>query len=99
MDSTGLADFSIRSVQALTARLNAFDTFLKNQRIRSIKKVSYRHLVGFAADYKAPSIHVTKSRVCTLRQFHHFAPFTGSYRKILPRGYPIQKLKKPYRNL
>ncbi|RTZ95155.1 MAG: hypothetical protein DSY90_14070 [Deltaproteobacteria bacterium] len=27
--STGLADFSIRSVHALTARLNAFDTFLK----------------------------------------------------------------------
>ncbi|RTZ95151.1 MAG: hypothetical protein DSY90_14050 [Deltaproteobacteria bacterium] len=29
VDSTGLADFSIRSVHALTARLNAFDTFLK----------------------------------------------------------------------
>ncbi|RTZ96018.1 MAG: hypothetical protein DSY90_11805 [Deltaproteobacteria bacterium] len=29
VDSTGLADFSSRSVQALTARLNAFDTFLK----------------------------------------------------------------------
>jgi len=62
------------------------------------KKVSYRHLVGFAADYKAPSIHVTKSRVLTLRQFYHFAPFNGSYRKILPREYPIQKSKKPYRS-
>ncbi|RTZ95111.1 MAG: hypothetical protein DSY90_14560 [Deltaproteobacteria bacterium] len=29
VDSTGLANFSIRSVQALTARLNEFDTFLK----------------------------------------------------------------------
>ncbi len=55
-DYCRLANFSIRSVQALTARLNEFDTFLKNQKIRSIKKVSYQHLAGFVADYKAPSI-------------------------------------------
>ena len=49
-----LADFSIRSIQALTARLNEFDTFLKIQRIWSIKRVSYRHLVDFAANKPAP---------------------------------------------
>ena len=58
-----LADFSIRSLQALTIRLNEFDIFLKTQRIRSIKRVGYRHLIDFAADYNAPSIHVIKSRV------------------------------------
>ena len=67
-----LADFSVRSIQALTARLNEFETFLESQRIQSVKKISYLRLVDFVADYKAPSIHVRKSRVWTLRQFYHF---------------------------
>ena len=75
-----LADFSVRSIQALTARLNEFETCLccsqgqcrKSQRIRSVKKVTYRHLVDFVADYKDPSIDVRKSRVWALRQFYHF---------------------------
>ena len=45
LDYCQLAGFSIRSIQALTARLNEFDTFLQTQRTRSIKRVSYRHLV------------------------------------------------------
>ena len=62
-----LADFSVRSIQALNSRLNELTIFLKTQRIRSIKKVRYRHLIDFTADYNDPSIHVTKSRVWTLR--------------------------------
>ncbi|MCG2774723.1 MAG: hypothetical protein L6406_03490 [Desulfobacterales bacterium] len=53
-----LADFSVRSIQALAIRLNEFKTCLKSQRIRSVKKVTYWHLIDFVADYKAPSIHV-----------------------------------------
>ena len=41
-----LADFSIRSIQALTARLSEFDTFLKIQRIRSVKKITYQRAVA-----------------------------------------------------
>jgi len=62
-----LADFSARSIQPLTTRLNELANFLKIQRIRSIKRVRYRHLIDFTADYNAPSIHVTKSQVWTLR--------------------------------
>ncbi len=58
-----LVDFSIRSIQALTARLNEFAIFLKSNRILSAKRISYRHLIEFAADYNSPSIHVTKARV------------------------------------
>jgi len=72
LDYCSLVDFSIRSIQALTSRLNEFDIFLKTLKIRSIKKVRYRHLVVFAADFNAPSIHITKSRVWALRQFYHF---------------------------
>jgi len=67
-----LANFSERSTQALSIRLNEFKNYLNSQRIRSVKKITYEHLVNFVADYNAPSIHVTKSRVCILRQFYHF---------------------------
>jgi len=58
-----LADFSARSIQALTIRLNEFKAFLKSQRIRSVKKITYRHLINFVADYNAPSIHVTNTPI------------------------------------
>ncbi len=52
-----LADFSIRSIQALTIRLNEFKAFLKSQRIRSVKKITCQHLVNVVADHKDHSIH------------------------------------------
>lgn len=94
LDYCRLADFSIRSIQALTARLNEFDTFLKKQRIRSIKKVSYRHLVGFVADYKVPSIHVTKSRIWAMRQFYHFLTLRRIVPKNIATGLPYPKIEK-----
>lgn len=94
LDYCRLADFSIRSIQALTARLNEFDTFLKTQRIRSIKRVSYRHMVDFAADYKDPSIHVTKSRVWTMRQFYHFLTLHRIVPKNIATGIPYPKIEK-----
>jgi integrase/recombinase XerC len=58
-----LVGFSHRSLQALFIRLNEFTVFLKSQRIRSIKKVTYLDLVAFVADFNNPSSHVRKSRV------------------------------------
>ena len=52
-----LADFSVRSIQALTIRLNELKAFLKSQRIQSVKKITYQHLINFMADHKDPSIH------------------------------------------
>ena len=45
-----LADFSARSIPALTIRLNEFESYLKSLKIRSIKKVAYRHQIDFTAD-------------------------------------------------
>ena len=42
-----LADFSPRSIQALTSRLNEFKAFLKSLRIRSVKKITYQNLINF----------------------------------------------------
>jgi integrase/recombinase XerC len=94
LDYCSLADFSISSIQALTARLNEFDIFLKTQRIRSIKKVRYRHLIVFAADFNAPSIHVTKSRVWALRQFYHFLTLHRIIPENIATGLPYPKIEK-----
>ncbi|MBW2572947.1 MAG: tyrosine-type recombinase/integrase [Deltaproteobacteria bacterium] len=94
LDYCRLADFSIHSIQALTARLNEFNNFLKIQRIRSVKRVRYRHLIDFAADYNAPSIHVTKSRVWTLRQFYHFLTLHSIVPENIARGLPYPKIEK-----
>jgi site-specific recombinase XerD len=89
-----LADFSARSIQALTIRLNELANFLKIQRIRSVKKVRYRHLIDFAADYNAPSIHVTKSRVWALRQFYHFLTLHRIIPENIATGIPYPKIEK-----
>ena len=89
-----LADFSPRSIQALTSRLNEFKAFLKSLRIRSVKKVTYRHLIDFVADYKAPSIHVRKSRVWTLRQFFHFLTLHQDTQKNIALKLPYPKIEK-----
>ena len=94
LDYCRLADFSIRSIQALTIRLNEFEKFLKTKRIRSIKRVRYRHLIDFAADHNAPSIHVTKSRVWTLRQFYHFLTLHRVVPENIATGLPYPKIEK-----
>ena len=89
-----LVDFSIRSIQALTARMNEFETFLKVYKIRSVKKITYRHLIDFVADYKEPSIHVTKSRVWTLRQFFYFLMPHRHLPKNIALKLPYPKIEK-----
>ena len=94
LDYCRLVDFSIRSIQALTARLNEFDAFLKTQKIRSIKSIRYRHLIDFAADYKTPSIHVTKSRVWALRHLYHFLTLQRIVAENIASGLQYPKIEK-----
>jgi hypothetical protein len=48
LDYFKLADFSNRSFQAMASRINEFQNYLQTQKIKSIKKVAYKHLVEFA---------------------------------------------------
>ncbi|CAB1063830.1 hypothetical protein D1BOALGB6SA_8615 [Olavius sp. associated proteobacterium Delta 1] len=94
LDYCRLADFSIRSIQALSARLNEFEIFLKTQTIRSIKRVRYRHLIEFAADHNVPSIHVTKSRVWAIRHFYHFLTLHQIVPENIATGLLYPKIEK-----
>ena len=89
-----LADFSHRSLQALAIRLNEFADFLKSQRIRSTKQVSYLNLIAFVADFNTPSIHVRKSRVWALRQFYHFLTLHHKVAENLATGLAYPKIEK-----
>jgi integrase/recombinase XerC len=94
LDYCRLVDFSIRSIQALTARLNEFKAYLKLQKIRSVKKITYPHLIDFVADFNNPSIHVRKSRVWTLRQFFHFLTLHRHVPKNIALKLPYPKIEK-----
>jgi integrase/recombinase XerC len=94
LDYCQLADFSIRSIQTLTARLGEFKTFLRLYKIRSVKKITYNHLINFVADFNNPSIHVRKSRVWTLRQFFHFLTIHQHVTKNIARKLPYPKIEK-----
>ena len=72
VDYCRLVDFSERSIQALIARTNEFQSFLKIRNIRSVKKISYLDLVAFVADFNSPSI-----REGHLRPLVHWIPPTG----------------------
>lgn len=89
-----LANFSDRSIQTLTARLNEFQSFLKVRDIRSVKKITYLDLAAFAADFNSPSIHVRKSRVWTLRQFYHFLTLNNKVTKNIAARLPYPKIEK-----
>ena len=94
IDYSNLADFSIRSIQALSARLNKFADFLKIQRIRSVKRVIYSHLIDFAANYRIPSIHVTKSRVWALRHLYLFLTIQQIVPENIASSLQYPKIKK-----
>jgi len=94
LDYCQLADFSIRSIQALSGRIDEFEDFLITIKIRSVKKITYRHLINFVADYKEPSVHVRKSRVWTLRQFFHFLTLHQHTPKNIALKIPYPKIEK-----
>jgi len=51
-------------------------------------------LIDFTADYNVPSIHVTKFRVWTLRQFYHFLTLHRIIPENIATGIPYPKIEK-----
>jgi len=94
LDYFKLADFADRSIEAISARIKEFREYLTLNKIRSVKKVTYRNLVEFVADFGSPSIHTTKSRVWMLRQFYHFLTLHGHVPKNIAVGLAYPKIEK-----
>lgn len=94
MDNCRLANFSERSIQALSIRLKEFSTYLKKEKLRTIKKISYLDLVAFVADFRSPSVHVRKSRIWALRQFFHFLTIYGHVPENIATNLPYPKIEK-----
>ncbi len=67
-----VSGFKDRSIQSLSINLNKFKAFLGKIHNRSIRKITYRHLSTFVADYESPSIDTKKARVWAMRQFFHY---------------------------
>ena len=89
-----VSDFSGKSIETFTIRLNEFNELLKTTTAASIKEISYKHLRRFIADFKTPSVHIKKARVWTLHQFFHFLKLNGLVRENIALDIPYPKIEK-----
>lgn len=89
-----VSNFSKRSIESLSTRLNEFNQFISSQSINDFSDISYSHLQEFVADYKHPSVHAKKSRVWTLHQFFHFLKLNHLIEENIALGIPYPKIEK-----
>ncbi len=94
IDYCKVAGFKDKSIESLSIRLNQFNAFIENIRIRKIKSITYRHLSKFISDYQNPSIHVKKARVWALRQFFHYLKLNGYVNENIATQLPYPKIEK-----
>lgn len=85
--------FSSKAVQAFFTRLKELDHYLKLQKIESVDKISYRHLLEFVASGDRSS-HVKKVRVWTLHQFFHYLEFHQLIKVNPAKGLPYPQMEK-----
>ncbi len=89
-----ISDFSKKSIESLSIRLNEFNEFLNKTTVTSFKDISCQHSRGFVADYKSPSVHIKKARVWRLRQFFHFLKLKGWISENIALDLPYHKIEK-----
>ncbi len=51
-----ISDFSKKSIESLSIRLNEYNEFLKTTTVTSLIDISCQHLRRFVADYKSPPV-------------------------------------------
>jgi len=88
------SDFSKRSIETLSFRLNEFNKFVQTYSICSIDKIKYQHLLQFVADCGAPSPSVKKARVWSLRQFFHYLKLQQLIQENIALKLPYPKIEK-----
>ena len=88
------SDFSERSIESLSFRLNEFDKFIQENSISNIKNINYQHLIKFVADDNKPSAHVKKARVWSLHQFFHYLKLKQVIQHNIALKLPYPKIEK-----
>ncbi len=85
-----IVDFSDRSQQSLSIRLNEFNKFIKTKTFSKLEDLTYAHLLCFITEFGDPSVHMIKSRIWTLKQFFHFLMLNGhiEFNPTLDLPYP-----------
>ncbi len=88
------SNFSERSIESLTFRLNEFNQFIRSQAISSIREINYQRLTQFVADYKKPSVYVKKARVWSLRQLFHYLKLQNLVQNNIALKLPYPKIEQ-----
>lgn len=98
LDYCKVSNFAARSIQSLRVRLNEFNRYVNEVPVESVQDISYRYLKEFITQYRAPSIHVKKARIWSLRQFFHFLKLNGWIKTNIASDFPYPKIEKtiPY---
>ena len=94
IDYCKVSGFKDKSIESLSINLNKFKIFLGKTHVRSIKKITYRYLLSFVADFESPSIHTKKARVWALRQFFHFLKLQSLVDENIATAIPYPKIEK-----
>jgi site-specific recombinase XerD len=92
------SNFSERSIETFTLRLNEFKAFLQLISIESIGDINYEQLLQFVTDYGHQSPHVKKARVWTLHQFYHFLKLNKIIEKNIALKLAYPKIEKSVPN-
>ena len=88
------SNFTAKSLEALTTRLNEFNRYCRKLSTDNIRSVTYSDLLNFIADFEAPSVHKKKSRVWVLHQFYHFLKLNQIVSVNLAIDIPYPKIEK-----
>lgn len=89
-----VSGFKDRSIQSLSLNLNKFKAFLRKTPVKSVKKITYRHLSAFVADYRSSSIDTKKARVWAMHQFFHYLKLHDMVEENIARAIPYPKIEK-----
>jgi len=87
-------NFSERSIESLTFRLNEFNQFIRSQAISSLSEINYQRLAQFVTDFNKPSVSVKKARVWSLRQFFHYLKLQNLVQNNIALKLPYPKIEK-----
>jgi len=88
------SNFSKRSIETLTLRLNEFNNFLLENSISTVDRISYQHLMQFIADYGTKSPHVKKAKVWSMHQFFHYLKLKQFIPNNIAAKLPYPKIEK-----